>query len=201
MTGDDEDRLAELQAGVATGADVLAFADRLLPLRTQALVGRWRGSELPTGHRLDGLLTAYGWWGKDVVDAETVHPLLFADRAGVPQPIDPRLAPLGLLRTAPWLARTPPARAAFAVVRPLLATRRPQARVREVEHRGVVTAALVYDRLPVLDAFRRVSEDTLLGVMDLRGLAEPFPFVLRRDRAVRTPPRTSGPAGRTPRPG
>ena len=125
-----------------TGAEVCALFDRSPSVPAEELVGRWRGSELPTGHRLDGLLTAYGWYGKEVVDAETVHPLLFPDRRGVPRPVDPTLAPLGLLREHPWLARTPPARAAFALVRPLLTTRRPAARVREVRHRGVVTAAV-----------------------------------------------------------
>ena len=39
----------------------------------------------------------------------------------------------------------------------------------------------------------------VLGLMDLRGVAEPFPFVLRRE--VTAGLRTSRPAGRTPRPG
>jgi hypothetical protein len=142
--------------------------------------GLWRGAELPTGSRLDGLLPLHGWWGKEVVDSETVHPLLFADRRGRPRPVAPWPAPLGLLRRAPGLARTGPARLGFAAVRPLLRARRPGARIRAVEHRGVVTAAVVYDALPVIDAFRRVDERTLLGLMDLRGLAEPFAFVLTR---------------------
>jgi hypothetical protein len=96
--------------------------------------------------------------------------------------VDPALAPLALLLRAPALARSAPARAAFAAVRPVLATRRPTARVRRVEHRGVVTAALVYDRLPVVDAFRQVTADVLLGLMDARGLDAPFAFVLERDR-------------------
>jgi hypothetical protein len=192
-------RLAQLQAGGASAADVLELFDRLPPVPADGLTGRWRGSELPTGHRFDGLLSAHGWYGKDVVDTETVFPLLFRDRAGVPRPVDPRYAPLGLLREHTWLARTPLARAGFAVAGPLLRSHRPQARVREVRHRGVPTAAIVYDRLPVVDAFRRVDADTLLGLMDLRGVAEPFPFVLRRD--VTAGPRTSRPAGRTPRPG
>ena len=179
MTGDGP--LAALQAGGGSGREVLALFDRLPPVPVAELVGRWRGSELPTGHRLDGLLTAYGWYGKDVIDPETVHPLLFPDRAGVPRPVDPALAPLALLRDAPWLARTPVARAAFAGLRPLLTTRRPAARVREVRHRGVPTASIVYDRLPVVDAFHRAGPGTLLGLMDLRGMAEPFPFVLRRE--------------------
>ena len=71
-------------------------------------------------HRLplDGLLTAHRWWGKEVLDADTVHPPLFPDRAGRPGPVDPAPAPLTLLRRAPALARSRPARLAFAVVRP-----------------------------------------------------------------------------------
>ena len=164
------------------GREVLALFDGSPPVPAEDLVGRWRGSELPTGHRLDGLLTAYGWYGKDVVDAETVHPLLFPDRAGWPRPVEPAIAPLTLLRRAPALARSRPARLAFTSVRPLLTTRRPTARLRPVVHRGVPTAALVYDRLPVVDVFRQVTPDLLLGLMDLRGLPDPFAFLLERDR-------------------
>jgi len=38
-------------------------------------------------------------------------------------------------------------------------------------------------RLPINDMFRAVDGDRLLGVMDLRGMAQPFFFVLRRDGA------------------
>jgi GXWXG protein/uncharacterized protein DUF4334 len=173
-------RLPQLPDG-ATTADVLRVWDALPPVDVPDLLGRWRGGELFPGHPFDGLLTAHGWYGKEFVDAETVHPLLFADAAGRPSPLDPTLAPLRLLRAAPALFGTLPARLAFAAARPLLRTRRPQARLRRLEHRGVLTAALVYDRLPVLDVFRRLDADTVLGVMDLRGLGEPFPFVLHRD--------------------
>ena len=40
---------------------------------------------------------------------------------------------------------------------------------------------MVYDALPVVDVFRRLSDDVGLGLMDLRGLPEPFFFPLRRD--------------------
>jgi hypothetical protein len=53
--------------------------------------------------------------------------------------------------------------------------------VRLVEHRGVPTAALVYDRLPIVDVVRTVTPDLLLGLMDLRGLPGPFVFLLERD--------------------
>jgi hypothetical protein len=42
---------------------------------------------------------------------------------------------------------------------------------------------MIYDHLPIIDIFRRVDEDTLLGVMDMRGLADPYFFILRRDRS------------------
>jgi hypothetical protein len=48
-------------------------------------------------------------------------------------------------------------------------------------YRDVVTATMCYDALPINDAFRKVDNDTLVGVMDLRHLEEPFMFVLRRD--------------------
>jgi hypothetical protein len=145
------------------------------------LAGRWRGSGLPTGSPLDGLLESYGWYGKEVLDAETVHPLLVRDRTGRPRAVDPALLPVGLLRGRPGLAHWRLARAAFGGVRPLLSTDKPKARLRMMEHRGVATAAMVYDALPVIDVFRRVDADALLGVMDLRGLPQPFFFLLERD--------------------
>ncbi|TYP83647.1 DUF4334 domain-containing protein [Blastococcus xanthinilyticus] len=159
----------------------LDFFDVSSPQPVQHMFGRWRGSELPTGSPLDGLLEASGWWGKEFLDAETVHPLLFETASG-PRPVNPALLPVGVLRRAPRLAGSRAALAAFAAVRPLLATSRPQARLRMIEHRGVTTAAMVYDRLPIIDVFRRVSSRTVLGLMDLRGLPDPFFFVLRRER-------------------
>ena len=164
-----------------TPEQALAFFDGLPTVPTADMIGRWRGSGLPTGSRLDGLLEAYGWYGKEFRDAETAHPLLFRDRSGVPHPVDPAYAPLGLLFRLPQLARTRAARLGFAAVRPLRRTEAPAARVRTLEHRGVATAAMVYDALPVIDVFRRTGPGSLLGLVDARGLDEPFFFVLERD--------------------
>jgi GXWXG protein/Domain of unknown function (DUF4334) len=175
-----EARLAGYRDGVAP-EEALAWFDELPPVTPDELVGRWRGSGLPTGSPLDGLLESYGWYGKEFRDAETVHPLLFADRSGRPRPLNPALIPLALLRDHAALAHRPLVRAAFGGVRPLLTTRRPRARLRAVEHRGVVTAAMVYDALPIVDVFRRAAADTVLGLMDMRGLSDPFFFLLQRD--------------------
>ena len=160
----------------------LAYFDRQEPAAADVLAGRWRGVELPTGHPFDGLLAVHGWYGKEFLDAEQVHPLLVADRAGVPHPVDPTLAPLPLLRRHPRLLGTLPARVASPVVRRLLRTRRPAGRVRSLRHRDVVTSALVYDRLPVIDVLRRVTDDVLVGLMDMRGVPQPYFFLLHRDR-------------------
>jgi hypothetical protein len=55
------------------------------------------------------------------------------------------------------------------------------AALRMVEHRGVVTATMVYDNHPIFDHFRRVGDDVVLGVMDRKAeWRPPLVFVLRR---------------------
>src|SRR3954465_7579255 len=131
------------------------------------------GSGLPTGSPLDGLLEAYGWYGKEFLDADTVHPLLFRDRTGAPRPVDPALLPMSVLRDYPRLAPSPVLRRVWPGVRPLLYTDKPKARLRAMDHRGVRTAAMVYDGLPIIDAFRHIGPDLVLGLMDLRGRPRP----------------------------
>jgi hypothetical protein len=160
--------------------EALAMFDACAPVPVGEMIGRWRGSGVPTGSPLDGLLEASGWYGKEFLDAERVHPLLFTTRSG-PRPVDPALIPVGVLRDRPGLAHSRAARTAFRAARPLLTTSRPRARLRAVEHRGVVTAAMVYDALPIIDVFRRLTSSALLGLMDLRGLPDPFFFLLRRE--------------------
>jgi hypothetical protein len=172
--------LAEHRAGVEP-EEALAYFDRLPPVPTDQMLGRWRGSGLPTGSRLDGLLEAYGWYGKEFLGPESVHPLLFHGRGSRPRPVDPAFIPLGLLRDHAGLARLWPVRTVVGRLRPLLYTNRPKARLRTVEHRGVTTAAMVYDALPIIDVFRRVGPDVVIGAMDMRGLPAPFFFLLERD--------------------
>ena len=174
------DEWLAVAAGGMPRDEALAVFDTCPPVRVGEMTGRWRGSGVPTGSPLDGLLEAYGWYGKEFLDAETVHPLLFGTRSG-PRPVDPSPVPVGVLRDRPGLAHTRAARTAFRAIRPLLTTSRPRARLRAVEHRGVVTAAMVYDSLPIIDVFRRVSGTAVLGLMDLRGLPDPFFFLLRRE--------------------
>lgn len=38
--------------------------------------------------------------------------------------------------------------------------------IREVKYRGVVSAAMVYNKAPIIDVFRYVDEHTVIGAMD-----------------------------------
>ncbi len=48
------------------------------------MLGTWHGAEVPTGHPLDGMLEASGWWGKQFSDSESGAPAAVPDRATAP---------------------------------------------------------------------------------------------------------------------
>ncbi len=125
------------------------------------------------------MLPASGWYGKQFDGADAVHPLLFADAAGTVFPVDPRRVPLSLAGRVPR-SGVRMLRSMLRVLGPALRARNHTARLRDIEYRSVVSAAMVYDHLPIIDHFRRVDAHTLFGAMDLRGPAEPYFFVLRR---------------------
>ncbi len=168
-------------------ADALAAFDAGEPVTCHELVGRWRGGELRTGHPMDGLLETYRWWGKAIRSADDVDPLLFAGRDGTVRALDPRRLPVALVARG-WAPPWAPLGALAAVAHPLLATSAPRARLRDLEVRGVVTVAMVYDHVPIVDAFRRTGPDELLGLMDRRGDEVPFLFRLRREHEAGPPP-------------
>ncbi|WP_442790240.1 DUF4334 domain-containing protein [Nocardia sp. CDC153] len=169
-------------AARATAAEAWELFDGLPTVRVDEITtGRWRGDEVGTGHPWDGLLVETGWYGKQFDSADSVQPLLFTGPDNEIFAVDPRRVPLFLAGKVPVRALRP-VRGALGALRPLLRTRTPRARLRELEFRGKSSAAMIYDHLPIIDVFRRVDADTLLGVMDMRGLNEPYFFVLYRDR-------------------
>jgi hypothetical protein len=108
-----------------------------------------------------------------------VHPLLFytADRRAV-FPVNPALIPTSL--------RLPTGRRhsyhrLITTARPVLGTAKPTARLRMTEYRGQSSATMIYDAKPINDIFRKVSDDTVLGVMDRRGDQQLYFFTLRCD--------------------
>jgi hypothetical protein len=158
----------------------LTLFDELPPVTVPEMLGAWAGQGLATGHPLDGLLEAYGWHGKRFDGPDDAHPLVFGDARGLFS-VNPALVPLPVvIRLSGVLHSDLLAAVANRSLR-LLRTRKPAARLRVVEFRGVTTGTVTYDALPINDHFRAVDRDTLLGAMDVRGLDEPFLFVLRRE--------------------
>ena len=163
-----------------------ALFDSLDAVDPDFMFGTWHGAEMPTGHPIDGALAASGWWGKQFIDSENVHPLLFPSRDGKSLwPVNPVMAfsAPGALRAAPQLRN-------MSFSRPIGATnfatraRGSKARLRTTRYRGVDSATMVYDQLPINDVFHRISDDAVLGAMDLKGVARPYFFVLRRDDSL-----------------
>lgn len=171
-------RLAAVSGG-CTSKQAWALFDELPVVRAEEITGRWKGAELLTGHPFDGLLTASGWYGKQFDDPQRVHPLLFSG-GGEVFAVDPRKIPLGLAGRVP-LSVVAAAGTLINVLKPVLRTRQPRARLRNLEYRGKLSAAMIYDHWPVIDVFRRVDERSLLGVMDQRGVDQPYFFTLQQD--------------------
>jgi hypothetical protein len=175
-----------LPAGPIDTAAALALFDRLAVVDTNQLLGAWRGSSLASGHPFDGLLENCHWHGKRFESDEQVHPLVFRRRNGDLISLEPRLLTPGLnwLLSQPFLVKplgNPLVGRLFQLLMPLLATRHSRARLRITRHRGQDSAAMIYDHAPIVDCFRRLDANTLLGVMDLKGMQQPFFFVLRRE--------------------
>lgn len=154
------------------------------------MIGQWHGAELPTGHPLDGMLAASGWWGKAFLDSETVHPLLFPTGDGAALwALNPALAfgGLGLATKIPALKRQN-FTGVITTLKLALQARGPKARLRTTRYRDVDTATMIYDQLPINDVFRFLDDsagsETVLGAMDLRGIRAPYFFVLRRDDSL-----------------
>ncbi|NEQ38421.1 MAG: ABC transporter permease subunit [Okeania sp. SIO3I5] len=90
-----------LENGRASTEEALKFFDELESVNLEFLIGRWQGYEFPTNHPMDGLLEASGWYGKEFVDAEQVHPLLFLDGNNNIFKVDPNPIAMNLGLSSP----------------------------------------------------------------------------------------------------
>jgi hypothetical protein len=139
--------------------------DSLAPMKLDELTGLWRGREVFTGHPLEGLLSTCGWYGKRFDDSENVFPMIFARPNGSTFCTNPARMPLDArLTSLPGSLM----RLLFRCAYPYLVTRASGARLRTIEFRGVSDACMVYDRLAVLDVFRRIDANTLFCIMDMK---------------------------------
>ncbi|SEO79500.1 GXWXG protein [Amphibacillus marinus] len=149
----------------ATEQEAFAFFDQLEPIEVNAMFGLWRGKEIRTGHPLDGLLEGTGWFGKRFEDQEHVHPLVFARPDQTLYYLDPSFVPLELP-----IERIPERYFSLGVklLELVASTTKSKARLRLLDYRGKASASMVYDTKPIIDVFRKIDQDTLLGVMDMK---------------------------------
>jgi hypothetical protein len=156
--------------------------DGLPPVEIPFLLGSWTGESFPTGHPLDGALEAFHWHGKRFDSAEEVHPLVFTTLGGGLICLEPKAMGPGLRLSDRFpVPKSALAGRLFQLLLPLLSTARSCARLRMTSYRGVLSATMLYDHLPINDVFRKLDDDTVLGVMDFKGMEMPFFFQLRRE--------------------
>jgi hypothetical protein len=55
------------------------------------------------------------------------------------------------------------------------------AQLREMRFRGKVSASLIYDQQPIMDYFRKVTDDVVVGLGDIKGKPTDFFFHLTRE--------------------
>lgn len=160
----------------------LELFDSLEPVDIEFMLGRWQGDGYPTDHPLDGLLEVYHWYGKQFESSEDAHPLLFSKRSSELIRINP-----GLIKPAFSIAehlgkfKSETAGNIFQRLLPLFGTTCSCARLRMTDYRGKASATMIYDQLPVNDVFRKLDDNTVLGLMDNKRIEEPFFFKLSRE--------------------
>ncbi|MEJ8305170.1 DUF4334 domain-containing protein [Saccharibacillus sacchari] len=174
-----KEQLNQMLGRQSSQKEAFAFFDELEVAEPYEMWGVWKGEELATGHPFEGLLAASGWYGKEFCSAEHVHPLVFEKKNGDLYKVNPLLIPLNLpFDKIPKRLIRP----AMALIRPMIQTQKSAARLRKLEYRGKLSASMVYDKKDIIDVFRKVDQDTLLGIMDIKSLDtdDTYFFVLNR---------------------
>jgi hypothetical protein len=157
---------------------------RLPPIEPREMIGLWTGRGIPSGHPFDGVLENLGWFGKRFTPALRADALLFRLDERKLIAINPARIPLRLALRFHKLGRTRTARNLFLYLQRALRAKGPVASLKTMSFKGVASAAMVYDDLPIIDHFRRIDDRRVMGAMmietddriyffELEGVAEP----------------------------
>ena len=165
----------------ATPEEAYEVFQSLETISTEFMHGRWKGYDIDTGHRFNGLFEASGWYGKMYLNDEEVHPLVFfGDDKSELWSVNPKMMPFRMNLPVDELVGTVMRLGRFA-----LETKESKARLRNLEFKGRVSASMIYDEVSIIDIFVKIDDNRVLGIMDLKGepnrLSDPFFFVLERD--------------------
>ena len=162
-----------------TQKQALEFFNSLDTVAPDELWGTWVGGEIETGHPMDGMLTAVGWQGKTFIDMENVHPLLYKiGKNGKVKYADVAKLPIATFMSWP----RPLIKAIFPFVAPFVTTKNSCTRLREVMHEGKLSATMVYDEIPMLEIFRRIDDNMLLGLADMKSVPDAKFYFTLKDR-------------------
>ena len=122
------------------------------------------------------MLAVARWRGKEFVSEEEVHPLVHQGLFG-----EFRVNPGPMPMSIPHFLRNRLTTFLFLLGQPIIRTSRSRARLRMIDYRGKCSAAMIYDQKPIIDNFRRVADDVMFGLMDMKGMARPYFFTLTRE--------------------
>ena len=169
----------------------------LEPVRPEDMIGLWEGDGHPSGHPLDGVLENLHWFGKRFHPDMRADALLFegetADRLVA---VDPVFFPIKVVTKLGGIGRSARVRNLFSHIRPRVRAKGTTARLELRMDDGAMTAAMVYDKQPIIDYFRKVDQDQVAGMMVVEGDERRFFFRLTRvegsgNPSVDPPVRTS----------
>ncbi|WP_262928097.1 DUF4334 domain-containing protein [Rhizobium cauense] len=160
--------------------EALSFFDELQPVVPAEMIGLWQGHGIATGHPLDGVLENLGWYGKRVHPDLRADALLFRAGPGRLAAVDPALIPLELALWLSRFGRTRIARNWFTYLQRAVRARAPVSRLKPLPFRGKTSTAMIYDRQPIIDHFRRIDDEMVIGAMVVEGDGRFFFFLLRR---------------------
>ena len=177
-----ENTAKQIPSSFRSQAEAFDYFDSLSVTPVTELAGLWQGHGVACGHPLDGVLENLGWYGKRFTTDLRADALLFAVGPHRLVAIDPGMIPLRLALRFHRFGRTHAARNLFSYLRRMCRAKGPVASLRTMSFRGKTSAAMVYDRQPITDHFRRIDDDRLLGVMAVEGDSRHYFFILTRTK-------------------
>lgn len=150
-----EQKFQELakREGRVEESDVAAIFNQASPVAPEYMIGEWKGGSFDTGHPTHELLKTYNWAGKNFRTVDDVEPIVLYDDAGA----------------RVWCKDYGNAQVRLSLL-PFVLALLILSKVREVKFRGVISAAMIYDNFPIIDSFRFISDNLVIGAMDNKQL-------------------------------
>ncbi|TCU31246.1 uncharacterized protein DUF4334 [Rhizobium azibense] len=166
--------------------EMASWLQSLEPVQPRHMIGLWKGVGIPSGHPLDGVLENLHWFGKRFYADMRADALLFQRRSGRLVAIDPSYIPIGLAIKAAPLGRTALARILFLHLQESLRAKDTTASITLRTLVQVESAAMIYDKQPIVDHFRLAGHGDLVGMMCVREDPRRYFFRLRRVKEIGT---------------